>query len=377
MISTVGLEKAGLLLPHDLRVLADGLLDHPECVAWCPLTSAVYCGGESGQIYRGDLDTGAADQIAQVDGGFICGVWVDGAGAVIACDVANGRVWRVPPGGDPAPYGDPVAYPNYPVLDADGVLWVSDSGHATTRPTAAWSGSHPTARPGGSPSAACASRTGWRCAAAGSTSSSRRGRRSCGSTCRTPATRRQVVVLPGTVPDGLAFDADGGLWISCCRPNRVYRSLTGRCARPGRGRLERVAPLDADEPRFRRPHARPARTGEPRRPSIWRRSGRASAARRWSGRCSRDVRRRDRSGHGRRARDRRAPRRRRATTSSGSTATPMRSRPLRERSACSPSRATSATGRRTSGPPTAPSRSDRSLAGSTTPASTSRAAPTR
>jgi gluconolactonase len=29
--------------------------------------------------------------------------------------------------------------------------------------------------------------------------------------------------LPGTVPDGLAFAADGTLYIGCCRPDRVYR----------------------------------------------------------------------------------------------------------------------------------------------------------
>ena len=32
-----------------------------------------------------------------------------------------------------------------------------------------------------------------------------------------------VVRLPRTVPDGLAFDAEGGLWISYYQPNRIDR----------------------------------------------------------------------------------------------------------------------------------------------------------
>jgi gluconolactonase len=32
-----------------------------------------------------------------------------------------------------------------------------------------------------------------------------------------------VIDLPLTVPDGLAFDAAGGLYIACYRPDRVYR----------------------------------------------------------------------------------------------------------------------------------------------------------
>jgi gluconolactonase len=32
-----------------------------------------------------------------------------------------------------------------------------------------------------------------------------------------------VVELDRVVPDGLAFDVEGGLWISYWQPNRVYR----------------------------------------------------------------------------------------------------------------------------------------------------------
>jgi sugar lactone lactonase YvrE len=36
-----------------------------------------------------------------------------------------------------------------------------------------------------------------------------------------------VVTLDRCVPDGLAFDAEGGLWISCWQPNRIYHVPTG------------------------------------------------------------------------------------------------------------------------------------------------------
>ncbi len=37
----------------------------------------------------------------------------------------------------------------------------------------------------------------------------------------------EVVDLPGTVPDGVAFDTDGNLYISCYRPDRIYRLSPG------------------------------------------------------------------------------------------------------------------------------------------------------
>jgi sugar lactone lactonase YvrE len=35
--------------------------------------------------------------------------------------------------------------------------------------------------------------------------------------------RRVFVELPGTVPDGCAFDAEGHLYVSCYTPSRIYR----------------------------------------------------------------------------------------------------------------------------------------------------------
>ena len=38
---------------------------------------------------------------------------------------------------------------------------------------------------------------------------------------------RTVAELPGAVPDGVAFDTDGNLYIACYRPDRIYRLDTG------------------------------------------------------------------------------------------------------------------------------------------------------
>jgi gluconolactonase len=41
-------------------------------------------------------------------------------------------------------------------------------------------------------------------------------------------TRRIHTLLPGTVPDGLAVDANGRVYVGCWRPDRVYLLSTGR-----------------------------------------------------------------------------------------------------------------------------------------------------
>jgi sugar lactone lactonase YvrE len=223
MSTTERPDKAGLLLPPDLRMLGEGLLDHPECVCWCPLAEALYCGGERGQIYRVELDGGAVTQVAQIEGGFVCGVAVDGAGAVIACDILGGRLWRITPdGGEPQPYGDPIAYPNYPVFDATGDLWVSDSGSYDGA-----DGGVLRIRLNGS-----AERLAIRGLRFANGMAYHDGALYVIES-QGPSVLRvdlgagdapdDVVVLPGTVPDGLAFDVEGGLWISCYQPNQIYR----------------------------------------------------------------------------------------------------------------------------------------------------------
>ncbi|HEY7814597.1 MAG TPA: SMP-30/gluconolactonase/LRE family protein, partial [Nakamurella sp.] len=206
-----------------LRTLAGGL-DHPEGVCWCPVAGKLYAGGEAGQLYRFDLDGGRPETVATVPGGFLLGMALDAGGNVYACDPNSGYVQRISPAGRIAPYGDRIGYPNYPVFDADGNLWVTDSG--------AWdevSGGLVRIAPGGATERIAGP---FRFANGLAVS----GEHVYMIESQMPGVVRlplrggpaeAVVELPRTVPDGLAFDAEGGLWIGCYQPNRIYRLDAG------------------------------------------------------------------------------------------------------------------------------------------------------
>src|SRR5207245_6419378 len=109
------------------RTVVEGL-DHPEGVCWSPQDRCVYAGGEAGQLYRFPLDGGGPELVATVAGGFLLGLALDRDGNVYACDSGNHCVQRISPDGVVQPYGGRIRLPNYPAFDADGCLWVSDSG---------------------------------------------------------------------------------------------------------------------------------------------------------------------------------------------------------------------------------------------------------
>lgn len=210
----------GLRLPDGYRVFADGL-NHPEGVCWCPLRSVIYAGSDTGQIYRVPAPGGRAEVIANIDGAFFVGLAVDGDGAVYACDINHHCVWRIEDGAPPQRYGPEIGYPNYPVFADDGRLFVSDSGDWETA-----NGGVVVILPGGLSERlpvpallfanGLALRGDWlyivESAAPG--------------VIRVPLEGGEpetVVDLDEVIPDGLAFDQEGGLWISCWQPNRVYR----------------------------------------------------------------------------------------------------------------------------------------------------------
>ena len=213
------------LIPLDrFSVLADGL-DHPECVTLGP-DGRVYAGGEAGQVYR----VSGSGEVSQVGstGGFLLGLCLDRAGAVYCCDTVHGAVMRMAPDGQVRRYSDlPMVNPNYPVFDRAGNLYVSDSGKWE-----ADDGRLLVVRPGGGTevldTAATAFPNGLALSAgedwlyvALSTSP---------SVVRLPVYEgrptgplEHLVDLPGTVPDGLALDAAGNLYVSCYAPDRIYR----------------------------------------------------------------------------------------------------------------------------------------------------------
>lgn len=207
------------------------VFDHPEAVAWGPDERA-YAGGELGQLYRFGLDGAPCEQVAQVEGGFVLGMAHDARGNVYACDEKLARVHRITPAGEVSVYsggnaGQAMRVPNYPVFDDEGNLFVSDSGDFGARNGFIWR-----VAPGGKAEIWDRSAKGFTngmCLSADGRSLyvvessppliSRVGIRPDGS-----AGERSVVVeLPRQVPDGVALDREGNLYIAMFNPNIIYR----------------------------------------------------------------------------------------------------------------------------------------------------------
>lgn len=209
--------------------------DHPEAVAWGP-DGRVYAGGEAGQLYRFGLEGGGLEEVARIDGGFLLGLAHDADANTYACDDRSGCVHRIAPDGKVTVYSNGNAeqkmrVPNYPVFDDSGNLYVSDSGTWGGRDGFVWK-----VAPGGRAEI-------WDRQANGFTNGmclsvdgrflyvvescppliSRIAIRSDGSA----GERNVVVQLPRQVPDGIAFDINGDLYISLYNPNIIYRLTAG------------------------------------------------------------------------------------------------------------------------------------------------------
>lgn len=209
--------------------------DHPEAVAWGPDGHA-YAGGEAGQLYRFSLNGKQMEEVARVPGGFLLGLAHDAHGNTYACDDRSACVHRITPDGTVTVYANGneaqrMRVPNYPVFDDTGNLYVSDSGGWGARDGFIWK-----VAPGGKAEV-------WDRQANGFTNGmclSADGRALYVVESSPPlvsrveinaggsAGKRTIVVeLPRQVPDGIAFDADGDLYISLYNPNIIYR-LTGK-----------------------------------------------------------------------------------------------------------------------------------------------------
>jgi gluconolactonase len=206
-----------------LRTVVDGL-DHPEGICWSPDEGLVYAGGEAGQVYRFTLDGGPAELVTTLPGGFLLGVALDGAGRLYACDLGNGCVQRVSPDGRAERYGEPIGFPNSPVFDRKGRLWVSHSGRWESADGAILridpDGATERVADGLRFTNGMAIDGDWLYAIESAWP----------RIIRLPldgGPAEPVIELERVVPDGLAFDADGGLWIGCWQPNRIYRYSPG------------------------------------------------------------------------------------------------------------------------------------------------------
>jgi gluconolactonase len=207
-------------------ILADGL-DHPEGIAVGP-DGMLFAGGEAGQIYRIDPANGSWEQIAST-GGFILGLCLDSASRIYACDSGRRAILRISPADGVVDVycdqagGRPLRMPNWLVFAPDGTLWFSDSG---TESREVVNGTLVRVPPGGGEGEVLDTPplhlpNGLALAPDGTLFVVE----SFGA--RVLVVRgghlEPYVKLPGTVPDGLALDAEGGLLVSCYQPNRIIR----------------------------------------------------------------------------------------------------------------------------------------------------------
>lgn len=211
-----------------MKIIAEGL-DHPECVVWGH-DGVAYAGGEAGQLYKINIADGAVTTVGD-NGGWILGIALDGDNRIYTCNPTHQAVERFLADGAVATYSKgtvarPMVSPNYPVFAEDGTLYVSDSGDwlggngciykvDSKGETFVWT------------EAACQFPNGLALDAHGSflyvVESTLPGvvRFPIGADGCAGAPEL-VLAMPGCVSDGLAFDSEGGLYIGCYRPDRVY-----------------------------------------------------------------------------------------------------------------------------------------------------------
>lgn len=219
-----------MLTIQDCDIFADGL-DHPEGVAFHK-DGSLWAGGEAGQIYRITPD-GQVEEVANT-GGFILGLaFSPGCEWLAICDLGKKCVWKLDMASreltlfaDGAE-GHRFNIPNYAVFDESGHLYVTESG-AFREVT----GKILKFTPSGQGTIWYDEPLNF----ANGMALAPDGRSLLIVTSFLPGVeqifiqeegsagkRRVYCTLPETVPDGLAFDAKGNLYVSCYAPNAIYR----------------------------------------------------------------------------------------------------------------------------------------------------------
>jgi len=216
----------GVIMELTPRVLAE--IPHCEGVATGP-DGSLYCADETGELFRIDPTHGSFEVVAKL-GGWGVGLCVDGDALVYVCVYDKQRVVRANPAtGEVVDYcstveGGPLYSPNWVSFGPDGTLYVTDSQGPGIEEREGRVCAIP---PGGGDASVV---PGDRLFYANGMAVRKDGTLFVIDTFVQPrvvtigdGSVETYVELPGTVPDGLAFDDDGGLLISCFQPNRLLR----------------------------------------------------------------------------------------------------------------------------------------------------------
>jgi gluconolactonase len=222
-------ETNGIFEVDRMEMFAVGL-DHSEGACLAP-DGHLYVGGEAGQIYRIEHD-GTPQELLST-GGFMLGLAADAESRIYAIDNIAKCVWRIDTQtlsrevyADGAPTGK-FAVPNWGAFDADGNYYLSDSGDWGARDGLLWK-----VLPGGTAEIWSCESTNFPNGLALSADGSRlyvlesypsalieipiRDDGSAGE-------RRVLCEMDTAVPDGVAVAVDGSLYISCYRPDAIFR----------------------------------------------------------------------------------------------------------------------------------------------------------
>ena len=213
-------------------IFSEPRLRHPEGLA-IDGEGNVWCGGEGGEIYSIRRDGSEIELVASTNG-FTLGLAFDGTGNLYTCDLKHAAVFRLDATGRLERFVDgnevrKLRVPNFPVVDEQrDCLYVSDSYDMKGPGPGIWRFDLSTGegdlwydRP--------------MTFANGMALSSERNFLYVAETFARRVIR--IPVLPDgsagdaemfvrdieRLPDGLAFDARGNLYVSCYEPSRIYR----------------------------------------------------------------------------------------------------------------------------------------------------------